>query len=59
MWTYCTFLGKFTDSKGVNYDLGIYLDDSRPCDATVHSNKPGDYSSGDFRDAEETREFKL
>jgi hypothetical protein len=24
MWTYCTFLGKFTDSKGHNYDLGIY-----------------------------------
>lgn len=53
MWDYCTFLGKFTDSKGNNYDLGIYTDDIlkgnlRLSDATVLSDEPGDYLSGEI-----------
>lgn len=72
MWNYCTFLGKFTDSEGENYDLGIHINKgyidlggsyvSSISDATVHGEEPGDYSSGDFRrcgTGEETREFKL
>jgi hypothetical protein len=65
MWNYCTFLGKFTDSQGTNYDLGINIShwiDGTPdiSDATVHSNIPGDYSSGNFRYINvEDREWKL
>lgn len=72
---YSIFLGKFTDSKGKNYDLAIY-DTSKFtsadriglryredwCDATAHSNEPGDYSSGELNYIYmigETREWKL
>ena len=64
MWNYCIYLGPFTDSRGENYDLGIYLnpDSVFECsNATVWGNEPGDYSSGiiypmiDF-DNEVTRE---
>lgn len=55
---YSIFLGKFTDSQGRNFDLAIYdtnssipYSDYQPdwCDATAHSNEPGDYSSGELR----------
>lgn len=57
MWDYCTFLGKFTDSQGNNYDLGVYIRHSvyngeiftTESEATVYGNEPGDYYSGDFR----------
>jgi len=51
MWTYCTFLGKFTDSKGENFDLGILLenDSKNWCAAIVDGPNPEDYISGDDR----------
>ena len=57
MWNYCIPLGKFTDSKGNNYDLGIHiLEDNingRPYKeisaAIVCSNNPGDYYSGELK----------
>lgn len=53
MWNYCIFLGKFTDSNGVNYDLGLHINDKQPAgfrysDATVHSDRAGDYTSGNI-----------
>jgi len=50
MWDYCLFLGKFTDSKGVNYDLGVHFNGESLTThqfslAIVYSNEPGDYSS--------------
>jgi hypothetical protein len=49
MWSYCIYLGPFTDSLGYNYDLGIYIDfDSvfEYSDATVYGDEPGEYMSG-------------
>jgi hypothetical protein len=52
MWDYCLFLGKFTDSKGKNYDLGVHFNNYTDLEkynfslAIVYSNEPGDYSSG-------------
>lgn len=47
MWDYCLFLGKFTDNKGNNYDLGVLLDtDGQFINATVYDNKAGSYLSG-------------
>ena len=52
MWDYCLFLGKFTDSKGRNYDIGIHFNgencdlDYKYSDATVYEDNPGSYSSG-------------
>ncbi len=49
MWNYCIYLGPFTDSKGHNYDLGIYIDHHSVFEysnATVYGNEPGDYQSG-------------
>ncbi len=55
MWNYCLPLGKFTDSRGNNYDLGVYIyeNDSpiattnmRISAAIVFSNEAGDYYSG-------------
>lgn len=65
MWDYCTFLGKFTDSKGENFDLGILLDrdDNKFIlgdwsAAIVYGNTPGNYISGGNYDTErEPREF--
>lgn len=55
MWTYCIYLGPFTDSKGGNHDLGIYIDDYhdedsilRYSNATVYGDEPGNYQSGDL-----------
>lgn len=51
MWNYCVFLGKFTDSKGRDYDLGIYPGAKygrHYSAAIVYSNEPGDYASGDL-----------
>lgn len=61
VWGYSTFLGKFTDSDGNNYDLGIFLDESGTCDATVHGGDPWEYSSGEinvYTNTLTTREFK-
>ena len=52
MWNYCLPLGKFTDSRGRNYDLGVYINDDdvptnmRISAAIVFSNEAGDYYSG-------------
>jgi hypothetical protein len=51
MWTYCTFLGKFTTSNGENYDLGIYehprLEGKfKYSNATVWGPEDYQYSSG-------------
>jgi len=54
MWDYCIYLGPFTDSKGYNYDLGIYIDHNEEMqmtfysNATVYGNEAGEYKSGDF-----------
>lgn len=53
MWDYCLFLGKFTDSKGQNWDLGVHFDPNRRsnCDffaAIVHDNESGSYYSGEL-----------
>lgn len=54
MWNYCIYLGPFTDSKGHNYDLGIYIDINTELqyyhisNASVYGNTPGEYLSGDF-----------
>ncbi len=48
MWSYCIYLGPFTDSEGENYDLGIYLDNYKGKSAAiVYGDKPGNYLSGD------------
>lgn len=50
MWDYCIWLGKFTDSKGYNYDLGIHIDSDKSYSAAiVDGNNPGDYYSGDLK----------
>lgn len=48
IWTYCTFLGKFTDEQGRNHDLGVFFDETGIYDATTHSDAPEDYSSGEI-----------
>jgi hypothetical protein len=53
MWSYCTFLGKFTASNGQNYDLGIYehprLEGKyKYSNATVFGPEDEQYSSGSF-----------
>lgn len=60
MWTYCTFLGKFTDSDGRNIDLGVLIDDDgKLLDASVYGPEDYSYTSGqishDWR--YETREW--
>ena len=48
MWNYCIYLGPFTDSKGENWDLGIYLDcPEQKSAAIVYGNESGNYLSGD------------
>ena len=49
MWNYCIHLGPFTDSKGDNYDLGVYIDPESKLGtsaAIVYGNTPGNYLSG-------------
>jgi hypothetical protein len=47
MWDYCISLGKFTNSDGNNYDLGICKTSNGTfSNATVYGNNPGDYISG-------------
>jgi hypothetical protein len=49
MWNYCTFLGKFTNSGGEKFDLGILLEGDikgQWCAACVYGNTPGNYISG-------------
>ena len=42
MWDYCLFLGKFTDSKGRNYDLGVHYYDKKFL-SYIYSNAPEYY----------------
>jgi hypothetical protein len=51
MWTYCTFLGKYTASNGENFDLGIYKHPRFEgylaySNATVWGPEDHEYSSG-------------
>jgi hypothetical protein len=53
MWTYCTFLGKYTASNGENYDLGIYENSGFTkhlaySNATVYGKEDYEYLSGSF-----------
>jgi hypothetical protein len=52
MWNYCHPLGKFTDSKGNKYDLGVFIDMLGKqvvyYNATVYGNTPGEYLSGEI-----------
>lgn len=48
MWNYCTFLGKFTDSDGQKYDLGVHINEDGLTAAIVDGEEPGDYYSGDL-----------
>lgn len=53
MWNYCIYLGPFTDSRGKNYDLGIYINhDSfiEYSNASVYGNEPGNYLSGELKE---------
>ena len=58
MWDYCIPLGKFTDSKGNNYDLGIHIVEDvfngKPyrevSAAIVNGNESGDYYSGNLKE---------
>lgn len=53
MWNYCIYLGPFTDSKGNNYDLGIFMGDYEAFGyasaAIVYGDEPGNYISGSLR----------
>ena len=48
MWNYCISLGKFTDSQGRNYDLGIHIHNECISAAIVDGNEIGSYYSGDL-----------
>lgn len=52
IWTYCIFLGKFTDSNGENYDLGVCVQKGKTSvcflDATTYGPEGYQYSSGVF-----------
>jgi hypothetical protein len=50
MWDYCIYLGPFTDSKGMNFDLGIFIAHTDDISAAiVYGNEPGNYISGNFK----------
>lgn len=52
MWHYATYLGKFVDSNGKKYDLGVFIAEHGIIyDATVFDNKDGSYSSGEITDS--------
>ena len=54
MWSYCVYLGPYTDFNGKHYDLGIYISPHKSntnpnghiSAAVVFSNEQGDYISG-------------
>jgi len=48
MWSYCIYLGPFTDSLGDKFDLGVHIGDGSllPSYAIVYGNECGDYISG-------------
>lgn len=49
MWTYCIYLGPFTDSTGKNYDLGIFIrGNGKISNAIVYGHEEGNYISGDI-----------
>jgi len=63
MWNYCTFLGKYTDKSGNNYDLGILIkaDNNLLLNeyslAIVYDNIPGSYISSYIPDESNSPEF--
>ena len=65
MWSYCIYLGPFTDSKGRNYDLGVFIDsyteasDTEVSAAIVNGNEDGNYYSGSLNRPQEHREFYI
>lgn len=60
MWDYCVYLGPFTDSKGNNFDLGVFMGDyeafGHASAAIVYGNEPGNYLSGALKRGEEKME---
>jgi hypothetical protein len=62
MWSYCVYLGPFTDSKGSNYDLGIYMGDydafGYASAAIVYGNEEGNYLSGTLRSDSEIEHYQ-
>lgn len=59
MWNYCMYLGPYTDSKGTNFDLGVYFEDGKVNSfAIVDGNIPGDYLSGDWRDYKDRGSYR-
>lgn len=47
MWNYCIYLGPFTDSDGINYDLGIHIGKHGHVSAAiVDGHEDGSYFSG-------------
>ena len=49
MWNTCTPLGKFTNSEGQHFDLGIAcIGQLQYSAAIVYDNEPGDYYSGNL-----------
>lgn len=61
MWSYCMYLGSFTDSRGDNFDLGILLDNSvgGQSVAIVFDDEPGKYISGDFKNFNSDKKSEL
>jgi hypothetical protein len=54
MWNYCIYLGPFTDERGHNYDLGIFISNEVTglesfSAAIVYGNTPGNYLSGSMK----------
>jgi len=59
MWDYSYFLGKFTDTNGINWDLGLHINKffcithiDRFVEANVYNNIDGCYKSGVFNTCE-------
>lgn len=50
MWNYCVYLGPYTSTTGVKYDLGVYFQPGKgDCSAAiVYGDIPGQYLSGEF-----------
>lgn len=48
MWSYCIYLGPFTNSEGRNFDLGVCITDTPEgiSGAIVYGDTPGNYYSG-------------
>lgn len=47
MWTYCIYLGPYTDDAGNNYDLGVHINRGNSLSAAiVYGPEDGQYLSG-------------